>query len=112
MCDFKAIFNFEYYNTDRDKILYIISITVRIFYGILSFNTFIDILPIIVSLIDGYILTNGKKIIVIRAIISYTLWVIYNFCVMFYLGAITDGILVISNLGILLFNYNIFDKKR
>lgn len=112
MCAFEAIFDYGYYKTDKDKYLYLISVPVRIICGLFSFNTLFDVLPIIASLIDGYILTKGKKVVVIGAIISYTLWTIYNICVMSYSGAITDGILVLSNLGILLFNYNIFDRKN
>jgi len=111
MCAFEAIFDYAYYKTDKDKYLYIVSVPIRIFCGMLFFYSFIDVLPIIASLIDGYILTKSKKIIVVGAIISYTLWVIYNICVMSYSGALTDAILVISNLGILLFNYNVFNRE-
>jgi len=102
ICAFEVIFDFLYYKTD--KYIYIISIPVRIIGGVLSFKIFMDLLPIIASLIDGYSLTKKKKIVVIGAIISYTLWVIYDICVMSYSGALTDGLIVLSNISILLFN--------
>ena len=111
ICFLSAIFDYAYYKTDKDKYLYIISIPLRIFCGVISYRMVIDLLPIIASLIDGYILTKDKKVVIIGSIIYYAIWVIYNIFVMSYSGAITDGLLVISNLFILLFNYNIFNKK-
>lgn len=107
---FELLKGFGYYKTDKDKYIYIASIPIRIIGGLLTFEVFYDVLPIFASLIDGYSLTKRKKLLVFGAVISYTLWVIYDICVMSISGAITDGIIVISNLCILLFNYNIFKK--
>jgi len=104
ICACEVIFDYGYYKTDKDKYIYMASIPIRIFGGLISFRAFIDILPICASLIDGYSLTKKKKIVVIGAIISYTLWVIYDICVMSYSGALTDGLIVLSNISILLFN--------
>lgn len=110
ICAFETIFDFGYYKTDKDKYIYLISIPVRIIGGLLTFGTIYDVLPILASLIDGYSLTKKKKLVVVGAVISYTLWVIYDICVMSISGAITDGIIALSNLAILFFNYNIFKK--
>lgn len=110
ICAFETIFDLGYYKTDKDKYIYIVSIPIRIVGGLLTFGTIYDILPIMASLIDGYSLTKKKKLVVVGAVISYTLWVIYDICVMSISGAITDGIIVLSNLAILFFNYNIFKK--
>ena len=112
ICAFETIFDLGYYKTDKDKYIYMASIPIRIIGGLLSFVTFVDILPICASLIDGYSLTKKKKIVVIGAVISYTLWVIYDIFVMSYSGAITDGMIVLSNLSILLFGYNVLDSKN
>lgn len=112
MCALSALFDYAYYKTDKDKYLYLVSIPLRIICGLFSYNRLIDVLPIIASLLDGYILTREKKIVLVGSIVYYLLWVIYNAYVMSYAGVITDSILVLSNLGILLFNYNIFDKTR
>lgn len=111
MCALSAIFDYAYYKTDKDKYLYLISIPLRLICGLFSYKKFIDILPIVASLLDGYILTKDKKTIIRGSIIYYAMWVVYNMFVKSYSGVITDGILVLSNLGILLFNYNIFNKK-
>ena len=110
ICAFEAFFDFLYYKTDKDKYIYMVSVPIRIISGIWTFTLWIDILPILASLIDGYTLTMKKKNVVFWAIISYTLWVIYDLFVGSYSGAITSGILVLSNLSILLFNYNILKK--
>jgi len=111
MCALSAVFDYAYYKTNKDKYLYMISIPLRIFCGAVSYKKFIDILPIIASLLDGYILTKDKKVVIMGSIIYYSMWVVYNIFVMSYSGAVTDGLLVISNIFILLFNYNIFNKK-
>ena len=112
ICAFETIFDLGYYKTDKDKYIYMASIPIRIIGGLISFVTIVDVLPICASLIDGYSLTKKKKIVVIGAVISYTLWVIYDIFVMSYSGAITDGMIVLSNLSILLFGYNVLDKKN
>ena len=112
ICACETLFDIGYYKTDKDKYIYMASIPIRIIGGLIGFSTFVDVLPITASLTDGYTLTKKKKVVVIGAVISYTMWVIYDICVMSYSGAITDGLIVLSNLSILLFGYNIIDKKN
>lgn len=111
ICAFEVIFDFGYYKTDKDKYIYIASVPIRIIGGLIGFQIWADILPILASLIDGYTLTKKKKIVVFGAVVSYTLWVIYDLFVKSYSGAITDGLVVLSNLSILLFNFNIFNRN-
>lgn len=111
ICACETLFDFGYYKTDKDKYIYMSSVPIRIIGGLFGFQSFIDILPITASLTDGYTLTKKKKVVVIGAVISYTLWVIYDIFVMSYSGAITDGMIVLSNLSILLFGYNVFSKN-
>ena len=111
ICACETIFDFGYYKTDKDKYIYMASIPIRIIGGLFGFKTLIDILPITASLTDGYTLTKKKKAVVFGAVISYTMWVIYDIFVMSYSGALTDGLIVLSNLSILLFGYNIFNKN-
>lgn len=111
ICAFEVLFDFGYYKTDKDKYIYIASVPIRIIGGLISFQILADLLPIIASLVDGYVLTKKKKIVVVGAIISYILWVIYDLFVGSYSGVITDGLVVLSNLSILLFNFNIFNRN-
>lgn len=110
ICACETIFDFGYYMTDKDDYIYMASVPIRIIGGLIGFSGIVDILPITASLTDGYTLTKKKKIVVIGAVISYTMWVIYDIFVMSISGAITDGMIVLSNLSILLFGYNVFCK--
>lgn len=112
ICACQTLFDFGYYKTDKDKYIYMASVPIRIIGGLFGFQSFIDILPITASLTDGYTLTKKKKTVVFGAVISYTMWVIYDIFVGSISGAVTDGMIVLSNLSILLFGYNIFSKKE
>jgi len=112
ICAFEVLADFGYYKTNWDNYIYLASIPLRIIGGLISYEIFIDTFPIIASLIDGYSLTKKKKIVVIGAIISYTLWVIYDIAVKSYSGAITDGIVAISNISILLFDKSLFKGNK
>lgn len=105
ICFIETLFDFGYYKTDKDKLLYVISVPVRIIGGLLTYRTVVDTLPICASLLDGYCLTKKKKVVVIGAIITYMLWVIYDICVLSLSGAITDGIIMMNNIIIFLFKY-------
>lgn len=111
ICIFEVIRDSLYYKTDKDNIIFIVSAIVYVIGSIFTFETVLDLFPIAASLLDGYTLTKKKKIVVIGAIISYTLWVIYDLYVKSYSGAITDGIVVLSNISILLFQFDLFKGK-
>ena len=111
ICACETIFDFGYYATDKDDYIYMASVPIRIIGGLFGFQSIVDILPITASLTDGYTLTKKKKVVVFGAVISYTMWVIYDIFVGSYSGALTDGMIVLSNLSILLFGYNIFNKN-
>ena len=110
ICVFEVVRDLLYYKTDWDDYIFYGSIPVYIISGILSFASILDLFPIVSSLLDGYTLTKKKKIVVIGAIISYTLWVIYDISVMSISCAITDSIVVISNICILIFGDTIVEK--
>ena len=112
ICACETLFDFGYYKTDKDKYIYMASIPIRIIGGLFGFSSVVDILPITASLTDGYTLTKKKKIVVIGAVISYTMWVIYDIFVGSYSGALTDGMIVLSNLSIIIFGYNIFNRRE
>ena len=109
ICFFEVIRDFMYYKTDLDDYIFYGSIPVYIIYGIIGFGSFVDVLPICSSIIDGYSLTKKRDAVVIWAVISYTLWVLYDIFVYSYSCAITDGLVVISNL-LILFRESKFGK--
>jgi hypothetical protein len=108
---FEIIRDYGYYKTDADDYIFLISIPIYIIFGIISYTTFIELLPIFSSTIDGWALTKPKKIVVMGAIISYICWIIYDINVKSYSCAITNGMIVISNISILLFNKELFKNR-
>lgn len=112
ICVFEVVRDYLYYKTDLDDYIFWGSIPVYVVNGFITFTGWYDLLPIMSSLLDGYTLTKKKNVVVIGAIISYTSWVIYDIFVMSYSCAITDGLVVLSNLSILLFDFNPFEYKK
>lgn len=112
ICIFEVLRDFSYYKTGLDKQIFLGTIIIYILYGILTIEHLIDSLPVIASVVDGISLTGKKKIVIIGAILEYTLWVIYDIAVMSYSGALTDGIIALSNISILLFNKDLLKNDR
>ena len=98
---FELVRDSLYYKTDKDNLLFILTIPFYIFLAYFARNDFIEFIPILASLLEGYTLTKHKKIVVPGAIIVYSMWVLYDIAVKAYTGALTDGLIVISNIYIL-----------
>lgn len=111
ICVFEVIRDYSYYRTDKDNYIFAGSVIVYIIASIITYTSILDLFPYIASTIDGFFLTKKRKIVVFGAIITYTLWFIYDMYAKSYSGAITDGIIIISNLSILIFNINPFGKN-
>lgn len=103
ICVYEVIRDYSYYKTDKDNYIFIGSVIVYIISAIVTFTTILDLFPYIASMIDGFFLTKKRVIVVLGAIVTYTLWLIYDLYAKSYSGAITDGIIIISNLYILIF---------
>ena len=107
ICFLEMVRDFSYYITDIDNYIFLFTIPVYILGGVFSVkNGIIEIIPIVASIVDGYSLTKKRLIVVTGALISYSLWFVYDFIVGSHSGAITDMIVVISNIYILLFRRN------
>lgn len=111
ICVLEVIRDYSYYKTDKDNHIFIGSILVYIVCSIITYTSILDLFPYLASTIDGFFLTKKRKIVVFGAMVTYTLWFIYDLYAKSYSGAITDMIIVISNLSILLFNFNIFGRN-
>lgn len=108
ICVYEVIRDYSYYKTDADNYIFLGSILVYGISAYVTFTTVLDVFPYIASLIDEFFLTKKRVIVVLGAIVTYTLWLIYDLYAKSYSGAITDGIIIISNLYILIFRK---DKK-
>jgi RsiW-degrading membrane proteinase PrsW (M82 family) len=101
-----------YDKTDKDNLLFILFSPLYILVGIFNFKIIIDVLPTIASLIDGYILTKHKKIVVFGSIIAYALWIIYDVMYKSYSGVLSSSLVIIYNLSILIFDKKLIDNKK
>ena len=98
----ELIRDFLYYKTDKDDLIFLVTIPVYILLFIIYRNNIVEIIPIAASLFEGFTLTKKKSIVVPGAIIVYFMWVIYDISVGAYTGALTDGLIVLSNICILI----------
>lgn len=112
ICIFEVIRDYLYYKTNLDDYIFYSSIPIYVLNGFITFTGWFDLLPALASFVDGYGLTKKRNGVVLWAIITYTAWVIYDLFVMSYSGALTDGLIVLSNLSILIFNINPFAPKK
>ena len=112
ICVFEVIRDSTYYHTDKDNYIFVISTIVYIISAIITYTSILDLFPYVASTIDGFFLTQKRKIVVFGAIITYIMWFIYDMYARSYSGAITDGILIVSNMLILIFNIDIFNGKN
>ncbi len=112
ICMYEVVRDYAYYKTDKDNYIFVGSAVVYGISAYFTYTTILDLFPYIASMTDGFFLTKKRKIVVFGAIITYIMWFIYDMYAKSYSGAITDGILIISNLMILIFNIDIFGGKN
>ena len=112
ICIFETIRDYGYFKSDQDNSIFIATIPLYLIISFLTCVSFVDLLPVLSSVVDGYALTKSKKTVIIGAVITYTCWVIYAISVKSYIGILADGILVISNLSILLFDKDLLKGKE
>lgn len=98
----ELIRDFLYYKTDKDNLIFLSTIPIYILLFIIYKNNVIETVPIAASLLEGFTLTKKKNIVVPGAIIVYFMWVVYDISVGAYTGALTDGLIVFSNIYILI----------
>lgn len=112
ICFYEIVRDYSYYKTDKDNHIFLGSLVIYTISAIVTYTNFLDLFPYIASMIDGFFLTKKRKIVVFGAIVTYVMWFIYDMYALSYSGAITDGILIISNIMILVFNIDIFNGKN
>ena len=112
ICIYEVLRDYSYYKTDKDNYIFIGSAIVYAVSAVITYTSILDLFPYIASMIDGFFLTQKRKTVVFGAIITYVMWFIYDMYARSYSGAITDGILITSNILILVFNIDIFNGKN
>ena len=102
ICFFELIKTYLYYKTDKDDLIFKISLPIYFIIGIFSFSSMVDILPVIGSIIDSFGMSKNRILTVSSSMIANILWVIYDLLIGAYSVALTDMIVVLSNLSILI----------
>lgn len=108
ICGFELVKAILYYKTDKDNLIFLVSLPV---YAVVAWFScqeegLIALLPIIGSVIDGFALTRNKTFATVGGIISSILWVIYDIVILAYSAAATDSIMIISNIFVLILGYS------
>ena len=89
--------DFGYYKTKHDKCIFVLSLPVYFFIGYFSYNHIMDLLPVAASAIDGYVLTNKKKVAVVGSIVNNSLWLVYDMYCGSVIGVIAEILFILSN---------------
>lgn len=97
----ELIRDFCYYKTNKDNLVFLISIPFYLLIAYFARGNLIELIPIFASVFEGFTLTKKKYIVVPGAVFVYTLWIVYDMAVLSYTGAITDAIIVGSNIFII-----------
>ena len=108
ICGFELAKTILYYKTDKDNIIFLATLPI---YGLIAWYScqdegLIALLPVIGSIIDGFVLTRNKTIATIGSIVASILWIIYDILILAYSAAFTDSVLVFSNIFVLILGYS------
>ena len=106
ICLVELIKSILYYKTDKDKQIFKFGIICYVLIGILTVDHWYACLPVLGSLIDSYGTARDSKSANIASIVSNILWVIYDLIILSYIGAINDFVVILCNIGVLLFGYS------
>ncbi len=90
---------FEKRGKNISKIIIAIYIIISIFLGMITYNSFIDIIPIICSILFIFsIIQTKEKYIRILSLLNVLIWIVYGIICKAYTAAISDLITTISTL--------------
>ena len=106
ICLVELIKTILYYKTDKDNLIFWIGTICYTLIGLLTIDHWFAILPVLGSVIDSYGTAKDSKSANIASIISNILWVIYDLIILSYIGALTDAVVIVCNVGVLLFGFN------
>ncbi len=103
---FELFRDYLYIKFKDDKKTFLYTLPIYIIISTFSYNTKWSLFAVLASLCDGYALTYHGKKVVFLGILTYLLWLIYDVFCHSYAGALAAGILIISNVIILVTKKN------
>lgn len=107
---FEFIRDGAYCKSKKDNLIFLLTIPFYLLLAYFTRNNLIELIPILASLIEGFTLTKKKGFVVTGAVLVYTMWIIYDLQVLSYTGAITDAIIVFSNIFIIINHFRLSKK--
>lgn len=99
-----------YYKSDKDKLIFNISMICYLFVGLLTFKQWYALLPVLASIVDSFGLSKNSKVANACSIVSNILWTIYDFLILSFVGAFNDIVVAICNVIILFRGYKVLMK--
>lgn len=108
---FEIIRDYLYIKLEDDKKTFLITLPIYIVIGIFSYNKIWSLFAIFASINDGYALIYKGKKVVLLGIVTYTLWLIYDFSYKNYANVLAEIIVIISNLTILISGKTILKRE-
>ena len=106
ICLIELVKTYLYYKSDKDRLIFNVSIIFYILVGLLTVRHWFAIFPVVASLIDSYGASKDSRIANIASVVSNTLWTIYDLIILSYIGAFNDIVVVICNILILFRGYS------
>ena len=106
ICIVELIKTYLYYKTDKDSLIFKISLVTYCIIGLLTIKTWYACLPVIGSIVDSFGASKDSKMANICSIISNTLWTIYDIIILSYVGAFNDFIVIVCNISVLFLGYS------
>ena len=102
--------NYAYYKTDKDIYIFFCTLPIYLILAYFTRGNLINLIPIMASIIDGFVFTKKRLFVLSGSILVYTLWIIYDINISSYTGVITDSIIVGSN-SFIIFGYFIRSNR-
>lgn len=106
ICFFELIKTILYYKTNKDNLIFWLSLVAYTVIALLTVREWYALLPILGSAIDSFGASRDSKMANICSMISNTLWAIYDVIIMSYVGALCDSAVVLCNIGVLVFGFS------
>lgn len=99
---FEMIRDIFYIKRDDDIKIFWLSFPIYIIIGVFSYEGIMSLFSIIASINDGYSLVYHGKKVVFLGILTYILWLIYDYSIGSYVNVLAESIIIVSNIFILI----------
>lgn len=106
ICFVELVKTILYYKTNKDDLIFKLSIIAYLLISLLTVKHWFAILPVLGSIIDSYGTSKDSRLANICSIVSNSLWTIYDIIILSYVGAMNDIVVVLCNISVLYLGYS------